>query len=340
MANCVVTGAAGFIGSHLCEALINTGHTVTGIDSFCPTYSIRQKQANVRQLLLRPRFKLVNADLAEIDLTRYLKSADWVFHQAAQPGVRPSWGSDFTLYLDANLMATKNLLEACVHSGVSRLVYASSSSVYGAAHSGAVHETDRTEPVSPYAVTKLAGEQLCHCYEHTFGLNTIVLRYFTVYGPRQRPDMAFSRFFDCVTNQRPMTIFGDGTQSRDFTFVLDVVRANLALIEKGISKGTFNIASGRSTCLLDVIEVMRSLASGTTQIRFLSKAAGDPEHTLADISEAHSVLGYGPVWDLEDGLRAQWSWLKESRNLLETPQTSGYASPMQEAGITNSSLNS
>lgn len=313
MARCVVTGAAGFIGSHLSEALVSAGHDVVGIDSFCPYYSVEQKWGNVKDLLLSSRFDLVSAPLREVDLRRRLEGAEWVFHHAAQPGVGPSWGDLFAAYLEDNLLTTKLLLEACVQARVSRFVFASSSSVYGSGHRGPVTETAPLSPMSPYAVTKLASEQLCHCFARGFGLRVIILRYFTAYGPRQRPDMAFSRFFKQISKQQPVVIFGDGRQSRDFTFVHDTVRANLALIEAGVTSGTFNIGSNRSTSVLDAVEIMARITGARPQIEFEPKAPGDPAQTLADISRARNLLGYIPSWTLEKGLAAQWAWMKQSR---------------------------
>src|SRR5579872_1548111 len=228
----IVTGAAGFIGSHLAERLIALGHDVVGIDSFTPYYDPTIKRANVAGLLNSPRFQLIEANLATADLEPIVAGADYVFHQAAQAGVRASWGSSFSGYTEYNVLATQRLLEALKEHRPRKVVYASSSSVYGDA-ALPMRETARPQPVSPYGVTKLAAEHLCHLYWANYGVPAVSLRYFTVYGPRQRPDMGFNRFLRAALTGQPIHRFGDGEQTRDFTFVEDAVSATMAAGDRG-----------------------------------------------------------------------------------------------------------
>src|SRR5581483_8871912 len=224
---CLVTGVAGFVGSHLAERLLADGHVVCGIDAFIDYYPRSIKEKSLEGPRSWQRFTFVEGNLLDIALPPVLDGVDWVFHQAAQAGVRASWGKEFTRYVDCNVLATQRLLEALMHSkSLQRFVYASSSSVYGDTTTFPVKETTLTHPVSPYGVTKLAAEHLCSLYHRNFGIPTVSLRYFTVYGPRQRPDMAFHRFCKAVLDRRSIRVFGDGLQTRDFTYVSDVVEAN------------------------------------------------------------------------------------------------------------------
>ncbi len=240
----VVTGAAGFIGSHICEQLLAQGAEVVGIDCFTDYYPREFKEANLAAVRPQPRFTLVEARIQDADLRRLLDGATHVFHLAAQAGVRKSWGTDFRHYIECNIEATQVLLEACVKAPLDRLVYASSSSVYGDHAAIPMREDQRVQPVSPYGVTKLAAEHLCQLYQETLGVPAVSVRYFTVYGPRQRPDMAFHKFLKAAVAAEPIHLYGDGDQTRDFTFVADAVRATISAGTQGIPGRVYNIGGG------------------------------------------------------------------------------------------------
>jgi UDP-glucuronate 4-epimerase len=306
----VVTGAAGFIGSHLAEALLAEGHEVVAVDAFTPSYPEADKQANLAGLVGHDCFRLVRGDLNELDLDPWLQDAAAVFHLAAQPGVRTSWGPSFALYLRHNLLATQRLLEACARVGVPRLVAASSSSVYGDAPVHPTAEESATRPVSPYGVTKLGAEHLCLAYGRVSSMRVVVLRYFTVFGPRQRPDMGFSRFLAAARAGGPITVYGDGRQTRDFVYVSDVVRANLLAMAAPIRTGTIlNIGSGRQAALDDVLELIAGITGRRLRIRHEPPQPGDARHTGADIARARALLGWRPDVDLPTGLAAQAAWM-------------------------------
>jgi nucleoside-diphosphate-sugar epimerase len=307
----VVTGVAGFIGSHLAEALLDHGFEVTGIDAFTASYSQVDKRANASVLVGRPGFELVEGDLSIIELDRWLAGAEVVFHQAAQAGVRASWGLDFDVYVRDNVVATQRLLEACVRCQVPRLVAASSSSVYGDAPSYPTTEASITRPVSPYGVTKLASEHLCLAYAQLGGcaLTVATLRYFTVYGPRQRPDMAFRRFLEAAYTGRPITVYGDGQQSRDFTFVDDAVRANLLAMTAPFQAEPVNVGGGRRVSLNQVLELIGQITGKRVRIVRAPSQPGDARHTGADGARAEALLGYRPEVDLETGLARQATWI-------------------------------
>ncbi len=316
----VVTGAAGFIGSYLAEGLVAAGHEVVGIDAFTPYYPPREKRANLAELLDHPAFELVEGDLGELPLDRYLAGAAVVFHQAAQPGVRRSWGADFSLYVRHNIIATQRLLEACARAGVPRLVAASSSSVYGDAPSYPTTESSATRPVSPYGVTKLASEHLCLAYAQpaVSDMAVTTLRYFTVYGPRQRPDMGFRRFIEAAYRGEPITVYGDGRQTRDFTHVSDVVRANLLAMTAPTGGEAINVGGGRRVTVAEVLD----LVGRTTgrRLRILNQPAqpGDARHTGADGTRAEALLGYRPQVDLAEGLASQAAWIARRRSQTRT----------------------
>ncbi|MDC0684592.1 NAD-dependent epimerase/dehydratase family protein [Sorangium atrum] len=308
---CLVTGVAGFIGSHLAERLIELGHEVLGVDRFTDYYARELKEGNLARLRGEPRFALSTADLATDDLRPLLSDREIVFHQAAQAGVRPSWGQSFEVYLRDNVLATQRLLEATrAHGQVRKLVYASSSSVYGdpSGDTGDVpmHESSRTAPHSPYGVTKLAAEQLCELYRRNFGLPTISLRYFTVYGPRQRPDMAFHRFIAAVLKGEPVRVYGDGEQMRDFTYVSDAVQANVDAMEGG-AVGVFNIGGGSRVSLNDALRLLEELA-GPVRVERGEPQPGDVRRTWADTAAAQAALRYVPRVPLREGLAAQVAW--------------------------------
>jgi nucleoside-diphosphate-sugar epimerase len=308
---CVVTGVAGFIGSHLAERLVADGHDVVGIDRYTDYYPRATKENNVARLRQSSRFELIEDDLTTMDLRPVLEGASVVFHQAAQPGVRASWGSTFTSYVSDNVLATQRLLEAAKASGTRKVVAASSSSVYGQTDDLPMRETSLPRPYSPYGVTKLAAEHLCELYRTNFGVPTVSLRYFTVYGPRQRPDMGFHRFIGAVLRDRPIRVFGDGKQTRDFTFVADAVEANL-LSANDDKVGVFNIGGGSRATLLEVLATLGEVAGRPVRIEHQGDEPGDVRHTWADTTRARQVLGFSPGRALRDGLAAQFDWQKSA----------------------------
>ncbi len=306
---CVVTGAAGFIGSHLSEALIAAGHDVVGIDCFTDYYPRPVKESNLAALRQSPHFTFVEANLLEYDLNSLLGGVDYIFHQAAQAGVRASWGQNFSIYTENNVLATQRLLEAAKGHPIKRLVYASSSSVYGDAKRLPVTEDTIPRPISPYGVTKLAAEHLCRLYWVNFRVPTVSLRYFTVYGPRQRPDMGFHKFFRALLNGEEITLYGDGDQTRDFTFISDAVAANLACMEAPATGEVFNVGGGSRISVNRVLELMQAISGREARIRRIEDQKGDVRHTFADTSRAREVLGFRPSVSTEQGLRAEWEWI-------------------------------
>lgn len=307
--NALVTGAAGFIGSHLVERLIEAGATVTGIDSFTDHYPRELKARNLARLRGAAGFTLVESSLADADLSTLLDGITHVFHLAAQAGVRKSWGRDFHVYTVNNVEATQVLLEACVGMPIERLVYASSSSVYGDEVPLPMREDVRLQPVSPYGVTKLAAEQLCHLYHVNHGVPAVSLRYFTVYGPRQRPDMGFSRFLHAVVRGDAVPQFGDGKQTRDFTFVADAVTATVAAAARGKPGAVYNIGGGSRIELLDVFELIRRITGRPLRVEQIAAQRGDMRNTYADTTRARAELAFAPTVTLEEGLRAQYDWM-------------------------------
>jgi len=309
----VVTGVAGFIGSHLAEALLSQGWDVVGIDAFTEYYATADKWSNLAGLLQRPGFELVRADLATVDVQDRLQGAAVVFHQAAQPGVRTSWGHEFATYVHHNVLGTQRLLESCVRAAVPRLILASSSSVYGNAPSYPTTEDSTTRPVSPYGVSKLAAEHLCLAYADAdrFSMRVAVLRYFTVYGPRQRPDMGFRRFMEAALAGRPVVVYGDGEQTRDFTYVDDIVRANLLAMDAPIHAQAINIGGGRRVTLNETLDLIGQTTGKRLHIDRRPAPPGDVRHTGADGTRAEALLGYRPRTDLAAGLAAQAAWMAE-----------------------------
>jgi nucleoside-diphosphate-sugar epimerase len=296
----IVTGAAGFVGSHLCERLVDHGDEVIGIDCFTDYYSPRRKEANLAPLSGHPSFTLQRLDLLSAPLAPLLEDVDVVYHLAGQPGVRGSWGQDFDPYVNRNVLATQRLLEAAHEASLWKFIYASSSSVYGNADTYPSSEKLRPEPVSPYGVTKLAAEHLCELYRVTSGVPTVSLRLFTVYGPRQRPDMAFYRIVDAALRGQPFLLYGDGEQSRDFTYVGDVVTA-MRLAALSPWTGVANIGGGSRTTMNQVIDTVSALARPVDVVR-LPVQRGDVRHTAADTSIARDAFGYVPSVGLEEGL--------------------------------------
>jgi UDP-glucuronate 4-epimerase len=317
----VVTGVAGFIGSRLAEALVDRGHEVVGIDCFTPAYPPASKRRNLARLRSDPAFRLVEGDLVTLALDAWLEGAAVVFHQAAQPGVRASWGRDFAVYVHHNILGTQCLLEAVARTGVPRLVAASSSSVYGDAPDYPTTEASITRPVSPYGVTKLASEHLCLAYARpgVAEVSVATLRYFTVYGPRQRPDMAFHRFLDAAYNDRPITVYGDGEQTRDFTHVDDAVRANLLAMSAPIRAEAINVGGGRRVSLNEALDLVGQCTGRRLRIERAPSQAGDARHTGADGTRAEALLGYRPEVSLEEGLADQAAWVAAGLRLSATP---------------------
>lgn len=308
----LVTGVAGFIGSHLATTLLNRGDRVIGIDQFNAYYAPELKRQNVADLLHHPAFQLIEQDIQDVDWGPLLSDVEVIYHQAAQAGVRSSWGSGFRLYTERNINATQVLLEAAKDAKrLQRFVFASSSSVYGNAETLPTQETVCPQPVSPYGITKLAAERLCELYHHNFGVPIVGLRYFTVYGPKQRPDMAFHLFFKAVLENRPLTIYGDGQQTRDFTFVSDAVAANLAAAETAAAVGeVFNIGGGSRVVLTEVLDLIEQIVDRPVQRQQIERAKGDARHTAADVSKAQQILGYQPQVALAEGLAQEWNWVK------------------------------
>lgn len=302
----VVTGAAGFIGSRLCASLLDWGHTVIGIDCVTDYYDVNRKQANLGHLLGRQNFAFVRQDLLDADLDALLAFRSCVFHLAGQPGVRASWGEGFDAYLRNNVKATQRLLETCRHADVERLVYSSSSSIYGDSLTHPTSESALPHPRSPYGVTKLAAEHLVSLYACNWGVPTVSLRYFTVYGAGQRPDMAIERLVAAARSGAEFRVFGDGTQSRDYTHVSDVVRANLMAAQAEVEPGAvFNIAGGSQATLSDVINEVQRAVQQPIRLRWEPASAGDVQKTSADTSLAREVLGWRPTVSLADGIAEQ-----------------------------------
>lgn len=309
MMKALVTGAAGFIGSHLCEHLLEHGNEVTGLDAFTDYYSRNAKEANLASLRTRTPFRFVETSIRDADWPALLDGVTHVFHLAAQAGVRASWGRDFALYTELNVDATQCLLEACAGRPIERLVYASSSSVYGDGVELPMREDARPQPLSPYGVTKLAAEHLCLLYHRTGGLPAVALRYFTVYGPRQRPDMAFHRFLKAAAAGAPIHLYGDGEQTRDFTFVEDAVAATVAAGLRGTPGAVYNIGGGSRVSMNAVIDVIACAANRTLDVRREAPQKGDMRDTFADTGKARAELGFAPAVALEDGILAEYQWL-------------------------------
>jgi len=313
----VVTGAAGFIGSHLCEALVSRGHAVVGIDAFDAFYAPARKRSNVARAVSGQAFTLLPADLNQLDLDEVLQPGDVVFHLAGQPGVRDSWEEGFPSYARNNLEATQRVLEAARRRRVARLVYASSSSVYGNAPLPMV-EDGPVRPVSPYGVTKLAAEQLCLVYWTSFGVPVIPLRLFSVYGPRQRPDMAFHRFIEAILDGRPLTVFGDGAQLRDFTFVDDAVRVFLAAAADAEPGQPVNVGGGSPVSVRKAIAILERLLRRRAQLDFRPTPPGDAHGTLASTDRLRA-LGVSMTTNIEEGLTRQVAWHLKGHFRYEEP---------------------
>jgi len=321
----VVTGCAGFIGGHLCEALLALGCEVTGIDCVTDYYDVALKRANLAEFIDHPRMTFVERDINDVDAVELLAGARAVFHLAAQAGVRASWGGQFNDYLDRNIQATQRLLEACKDPGVSehlvRFVYSSSSSIYGDRADLPVTEAALPQPFSPYGVTKLAAEHLCVLYGANFGVPTSSLRYFTVYGPRQRPDMAFRKFLEAALDGKPWLVYGDGSQTRDFTFVSDAVRANLLAVGAPNPWAVYNVGGGARITLTEALEMMKTFLADeapelSPSIEYLDRVEGDVRDTWADPAHIHAELGYKAAVPFAEGLRREVAWVVARRRAI------------------------
>ena len=308
----VVTGAAGFIGSSLSEKLLALGHEVSGIDCLTDYYPPEIKRQNIEEALKNPRFSLIERDILEVDLPKLLDGSEVIFHQAAQAGVRASWGQSFETYTNNNVLATQRLLEAAKELPIKRFVFASSSSIYGDAQNIPVTEKEPTRPISPYGVTKLAAENLCRLYYKNFGVPAVSLRYFTVFGPRQRPDMAFHRFIKAMFSDKPISVFGGGEQTRDFTFIEDIVAANILAMEKGSDGSVYNIGGGSRITLNDAIALLEGIIGKKAKRDETASKKGDVLHTWSDTTLAQTELGFNPQYDVEKGLRKEVEWLSDA----------------------------
>jgi UDP-glucose 4-epimerase len=308
----LVTGVAGFLGSTLAEALRGSGFEVLGVDAFTPNYEPARKRANLERLLRDPGFRFVEADLRHADLGPLFDGVTHVAHLAALPGVRSSWGESFRDYSEHNIVATQRLLEASRGRPLVRVAVASSSSVYGAPRRFPTPEDEPRRPISPYGVTKLASEALVHAYRTEHGVPAVSLRYFTVYGPRQRPDMGFHRFFEAGRRGEPVTLYGDGGQTRDFTFVEDAVSATVASLTREAKEFAYNVGGGHRVALRDVLDRIELLIGRPIERRHLSPQHGDPRDTSADTNLARRDLGYEPRTSLERGLALQWEWQRNT----------------------------
>ena len=314
----IVTGCAGFIGSSLCDRLLADGQTVIGIDSFEDYYARSQKEANLAAARSSPRFTLVEANLLDLAaasaeggrtrLEDLFAGADCVYHLAAQAGVRASWGSSFEVYTRNNVLATQRVLEACVAAGIPKVIYASSSSVYGDQAVMPLVETMRPEPRSPYGVTKLAGEHLCGLYHANYGVDTTALRFFTVYGPRQRPDMAFNKFIRALLEDREIAIYGDGTQTRDFTYIDDIIEG-LVRSRRAPAGVVMNLGGGHRVSLSETIATLGRIVGVEPKLRMQGAEKGDVRDTSADITRAAQLIGFQPATGLEAGLAREVDWL-------------------------------
>jgi nucleoside-diphosphate-sugar epimerase len=306
----IITGAAGFIGSHLAEKLLLLGHEVVGVDKFLDNYPQRFKESNLAAFRSHEKCRVIESDIRDLNLHELLEDADYIFHLAGQPGVRASWGTEFTRYTENNIMATQMLLEAAKGKSLRKFVYASTSSVYGDSRDLPMRENGLTRPVSPYGVSKLAAEHLCYLYWKAFAVPTVALRFFTVYGPRQRPDMFFHIFMRALLRGEEVPLYDDGEQTRDFTFCSDIVDGVLGAASYGGTGEVFNLGGGSEMSLLNAIALAERIAGRKARIKRGDRQKGDVRHTSASLEAARSKIGYAPCVQLEEGLARQWQWMQ------------------------------
>jgi UDP-glucose 4-epimerase len=318
---CLITGVAGFIGSHLAEKLVELGNQVIGIDCFTDYYPREIKENNLANLRNHPQFKFIETNLVSIkteDFQPLLDGVEYIFHQAAQAGVRASWGATFASYTENNVLATQRLLEAVKTynpSNLKRFIYASSSSIYGDTDVLPMKEDNRLQPISPYGVTKLAAEHLCYLYWKNYGIPTVSLRYFTVYGPQQRPDMAFHKFIKALLKKEKLIVFDDGNQTRDFTYIADIIQGNILAMEKGRPGQAYNLGGGHRVKLNELLDLLDELIGTKGQRVYQEKQKGDVRDTLADTTKARIELGFKPTYELKQGLTNQIESIKSQYNL-------------------------
>jgi len=306
----LVTGAAGFIGSHLVDRLLAEGYEVVGVDAFTGNYSRRRKERNLESAIRQDCFRLVEGDLLELDLEEFIRGMGGVVHLAGEPGVRRSWGGNFSRYLERNVLSTQRLLEAVWRNATPAFVYASSSSVYGPDPGYPLREEHGRRPASPYGFSKLAAEDLIQLYARERGVSATILRYFSVYGPRQRPEMALSRFISAVFRGRPVEVFGDGEQMRDMTYVSDAVDATVASLDA--PPGVYNVGGGTRATVNELVDAVGRVTGAPVEVRYGPAAEGDVRSSWADSGQAARVLGYAPRVGLDEGLAAQAEWARES----------------------------
>lgn len=313
----LVTGVAGFIGSHLAERLLKEGFEIIGVDSFLNYYPRQIKENNLNGLINNPKFKFIEGDLLSLNLNEILSQVEGVFHQAAIPGIRASWGKNFNQYVENNVIGTQVLLESSKDTRIKKFIYASSSSVYGDADELPIKETSHTNPVSPYGVSKLSGEHLTTLYFKGYGIPTVSLRYFTVYGPRQRPDMGFHKFISAIISGKEIEIYGTGEQTRDFTFIDDAVEANLQAFLRGKEGEIYNIGGGSRIGLIRAIKAIEEISGEKARLKYTEPQRGDARHTYADISKAKRDLGYNPKVDIYEGLKRHYEWLRNNLDIYK-----------------------
>jgi nucleoside-diphosphate-sugar epimerase len=308
----LVTGVAGFIGSSLSEKLLDEGFQVIGVDSFFDYYPRKIKENNLCHLLKQADFEFIESDILEIDWDKIISGVKGVFHQAAIAGVRASWGQKFDQYVQNNILGTQRLLEACKDKSIEKFIYASSSSVYGDTDELPIRENSPTNPVSPYGVSKLAAEHLASLYFKGYGVPTVSLRYFTVYGPRQRPDMAFHKFITAIMNGDQIEVYGTGEQTRDFTFIDDAVEANIQAFKSARPGEVYNIGGGSRIKLIDAIRIIEKTVSKEANLVYTEPQRGDARHTFSDVTKAKKDFDYAPKTDVKSGLEKHFEWLKKN----------------------------
>ena len=315
----LITGVAGFIGSHLAEKIIQMGAFVYGIDCFTDYYPRIIKENNLSKLLNKRKsnFHFIEGSIQHMLLKPILRKVDYVFHLSAQAGVRTSWDKSFYAYTINNINATQHILEECKDIPIKKFIFASSSSVYGNVNKLPMNENDQLSPISPYGLTKLVGEKLCDLYCKTFSIPVVSLRYFTVYGPRQRPDMAFHKFMTCIILEKPIVIYGDGLQTRDFTYIDDVTNATINAAFHGNINSIYNIGGGNRIKIVDVIKLLEIITNKKIQIEFKETQKGDVKDTYADTSKAINEINYLPSVKIENGFLYHWGWLKDNINLYK-----------------------